>query len=38
MTVGLHAGYLFRGSFYDGAARVTANPWAAFTTFTWYAF
>jgi hypothetical protein len=38
MTVGLHAGYMFKGSFYDGAARVTSNPWAGFTTFTWYAF
>jgi hypothetical protein len=38
MTVGLHTGYMFKGSFYDGAPRVTRNPWAAFTTFTWYAF
>lgn len=38
MTVGLHAAYLFRGNFYDGNDRVTANPWALFTTFTWYAF
>ena len=38
MTVGLHAGYLFRGSFYNGNTFVTANPWAGFTTFTWYAF
>ncbi len=38
MTVGLHAGYLFRGGFYNGNARITDNPWAAFTTFTWYAF
>jgi hypothetical protein len=38
MTVGLHTGYMFKGSFYDGAERVTANPFAAFTTFTWYAF
>ncbi|HYO67110.1 MAG TPA: hypothetical protein VEU33_13635 [Archangium sp.] len=38
MTVGLHGGYMFRGSFYNGNPRVTANPWAAFTTFTWYAF
>ena len=29
---------MFRGNFYDGNPRVTANPWAAFTTFTWYAF
>ncbi|QSQ18404.1 hypothetical protein JY572_25555 [Myxococcus landrumensis] len=38
MTVGLHGGYLFRGSFYDGAPTVKSDPWAAFTTFTWYAF
>jgi hypothetical protein len=38
MTVGLHTGYMFKGSFYDGAPRVTKNPFAAFTTFTWYAF
>lgn len=38
MTVGLHTGYMFKGSFYNGAERVTANPFAVFTTFTWYAF
>jgi hypothetical protein len=38
MTVGLHAGYMFRGDFYDGSQSVTTNPWAAYTTFTWYAF
>ncbi|WPB76816.1 hypothetical protein KYC5002_48550 [Archangium violaceum] len=38
MTVGLHGGYMFRGAFYNGNPRVTENPWAAFTTFTWYAF
>ncbi len=38
MTVGLHGGYMFKGSFYDGNPRVAANPWAAFTTFTWYGF
>lgn len=38
MTLGFHAGYMFRGDFYDGVATVTADPWAAFTTFTWYAF
>jgi hypothetical protein len=38
MTVGLHGGYMIRGNFYDGNPRITANPWAAFTTFTWYAF
>ena len=38
MTVGLHAGYLFKGDFYDGVNRVTANPYALYSTFTWYAF
>lgn len=38
MTLGLHTGYLFRGSFYDGSPTVRTNPFAAFTTFTWYAF
>ena len=38
MTVGLHGGYMIRGNFYAGNPRLTANPWAAFTTFTWYAF
>lgn len=38
MTAGLHAGYMKRGSFYDGNTRVTADPWAVFTTYTWYAF
>ncbi|MFP2904243.1 hypothetical protein ACLESD_04030 [Pyxidicoccus sp. 3LFB2] len=38
MTVGLHAGYLFRGSFYDGSPTVRSNPFAGYTTFTWYAF
>lgn len=38
MNVGLHGGYLFRGSFYDGNSQVTDNPWATFLTYTWYAF
>lgn len=38
MTLGLHAGYMFRGDFYNGNPRVEEDPWAAFTTFTWYAF
>ena len=39
MTLGLHAGYLFKGNWYDGdTSRVSENPWALFTTFTWYAF
>ena len=38
MTVGLHGAYMFKGSFYDGNPHVTANPYALFTTFTWYGF
>ncbi len=39
MTLGLHAGYLFRGDWFDGeTSRVTADPYAVFLTFTWYAF
>jgi hypothetical protein len=38
MTVGLHAGVMIPGKFYDGNLQVDALPWAAFTTFTWYAF
>lgn len=38
MTVGAHGGYMLAGSFYDANAQVDANPWAAFTTFTWYGF
>lgn len=37
MTLGLHVATLFKGDFYAGSP-VTANPWAAFTSFTWYAF
>jgi hypothetical protein len=38
MTIGLHAGWMSAGTWYDGNPKVTKNPWAAFTTFTWYAF
>ena len=38
MTVGLHAAYMSVGNFYDGNAEILNDPWAAFTTFTWYAF
>lgn len=46
MTVGLHGAYLFSGSarggnkssFHAGNPQVWGDPWAAFTTFTWYAF
>ncbi|MBL8953570.1 MAG: hypothetical protein JNK82_22535 [Myxococcaceae bacterium] len=38
MTVGLHGAYMFLGDFYRGNTRVTQNPFALFTTFTWYAF
>lgn len=39
MTVGLHGGYLFRGDWFDGeTSRVKKDPYAVYTTFTWYAF
>jgi hypothetical protein len=39
MTLGLHAGYLVKGDWFDGeTSTVTANPYAVFTTLTWYAF
>lgn len=38
MTIGLHAGYMVPGSFYNGNAQIRSNPWATFTTFTWYGF
>jgi hypothetical protein len=39
MTLGLHVGAMLKGDFYAGeTSKVTTNPWAAFTTFTWYAF
>jgi hypothetical protein len=38
MTVGLHLAYMSAGNFYDANPEVMKNPWAAFTTFTWYAF
>jgi hypothetical protein len=38
MTIGLHGAYMFLGDFYAGNDRVTSNPYALFTTFTWYAF
>ena len=38
MTVGLHAGYLAVGDFYDVNLQVDANPYAVFSTFTWYGF
>ncbi len=38
MTVGLHAGYMSPGAFYNANLAVDANPWATFTTFTWYGF
>lgn len=49
MNVGLHAGYMFTGNFYDGRQAalpdgtpglklVDGNIWAVFSTFTWYAF
>jgi hypothetical protein len=38
MTVGLHFAYMKKGSFYYGNPELADDPWAAFTTFTWYAF
>ncbi len=38
MTVGLHGGILKVGDFYDANPQVTTNPWAVFSTFTWYGF
>ncbi|MGC3999899.1 MAG: hypothetical protein QM767_21645 [Anaeromyxobacter sp.] len=38
MTFGLHGGYLVKGDWFDGNDRVTEDPWAVYTTFTWYAF
>lgn len=38
MTLGLHLAYMSVGNFYDANPQVIGNPWAAFTTFTWYAF
>lgn len=38
MTIGLHGAYMFKGGFYNGNPQVQYDPWAAFTTFTWYAF
>src|SRR5687767_10464658 len=38
MTLGLHLAYMTVGNFYDANPQVDGNPWAAFTTFTWYAF
>jgi hypothetical protein len=38
MQVGLHGAYLFAGNFFDGNPGVLTNPYAVFTTFTWYAF
>jgi hypothetical protein len=38
MTLGLHLAYMSAGNFYDANPEVMRNPWAAFTTFTWYAF
>lgn len=38
MTVGLHGAYMVKGDFYNNVSRVTANPFAIFTTYTWYGF
>ncbi|PIE18058.1 MAG: hypothetical protein CSA65_06390 [Proteobacteria bacterium] len=40
MTLGLHGGVMFKSKngFFAGNELVKGHPWAAFTTFTWYAF
>lgn len=38
MTVGLHAGYMVPGNFYNGNTFIEGNPWAGFASFTWYGF
>ena len=38
MTIGLHAGYMFTGNYFNGNPKVAANPWGVFNTVTWYAF
>jgi len=38
MTVGLHGAVMAPGSYFTGNTQVLGTPWAAFTTFTWYAF
>ena len=39
MTAGLHAAWMKRGDWFDGeTSRVKEDPFALFTTFTWYAF
>lgn len=38
MNIGLHGGYMKKGNFYEGNARLTEDPWAVFSTFTWIAF
>ena len=40
MTIGLHGGVMLKSKdgFFAGNELVKGHPWAAFTTFTWYAF
>lgn len=38
MNLGFHAGYMALGDFHDATPTAGENPWAAFTTFTWYGF
>ncbi len=38
MTVGLHGGWMKTGAFFNATDTVDGNPWAAFSTFTWYGF
>ena len=38
MNIGLHAATMVPGSFFNGNEQVRSNPWAFFTTYTWYGF
>jgi hypothetical protein len=38
MNIGVHAGYMALGDFFDATPTADANPYAVFTTFTWYGF
>lgn len=38
MNIGVHTGYLALGDFFDATPTADSNPYAVFTTFTWYGF
>lgn len=38
LDIGLHAGYMFRGDFYDGGSAVSEDPYGIWSSLTWYAF